>query len=60
MSPEHFNSGLINSAGNGSRNTGFDEISVTHPYSSSATQAAGVNQASRFEVSAEPRAIISR
>jgi hypothetical protein len=31
MSPEHFNSGLINPAGNGSRNTGFDEISITHP-----------------------------
>jgi len=33
MSPEHYDSGLIASAGNGSRNTGFDELSVTHPYS---------------------------
>jgi hypothetical protein len=33
MSPEHYNSGLINPAGDGTRNTGFDELSITHPYS---------------------------
>ena len=30
---ECYGSGLIESAGNGSRNTGFPELSVTHPYS---------------------------
>lgn len=54
-----YGSGLIESAGNGSRNTGFPELSVTHPYSDAST-AAGVNNASRFEVDAFPRAIIER
>jgi hypothetical protein len=30
---DYYGSGLIESAGNGSRNTGFPELSVTHPYS---------------------------
>jgi hypothetical protein len=37
MKPEEYTSGLICSAGNGSRNTGFEELSVTHPYSVAGT-----------------------
>ena len=29
---DYYGSGLIEPAGNGSRNTGFEEVSVTHPY----------------------------
>lgn len=57
MSPEHYDSGLIESAGNGTTNTGFAELSVTHPY-----VAAGTTNltGSRFEQDPYPRAIIDR
>jgi len=56
---ECYGSGLIESAGNGSRNTGFPELSVTHPYSNGATSA-NANNPSRFEADPYPRAIIER
>lgn len=46
---ECYGSGLIESAGNGSRNTGFPELSITHPYSAKGSTAATANYASRFE-----------
>lgn len=55
---ECYGSGLIESAGNGSRNTGFPELSVTHPYSAANTT--GANNASRFEADQYPRACIER
>lgn len=59
MSAEHYDSGLIESAGNGSRNTGFAELSITHP---AVTEAAGAGNytGSRFEADPYPRAIIDR
>lgn len=57
MKPQEYSSGLICSAGNGSRNTGFEELSVTHPYSASGQTALN---SSRFEANPYPRAIIER
>lgn len=36
MRPDESFGGLIFPAGNGTRNTGFEELSVTHPYASAA------------------------
>ena len=59
MRPDDAVGGYIYPAGNGTRNTGFEEISVTHPYSLNTT-AAGANASSRFEYESYPRAIIER
>jgi hypothetical protein len=58
MKGEESSGGLIYPGGNGARNTGFEELSVTHPYSS--YSATGVNPKSRFESDPYPRAIIER
>lgn len=57
MRPDDYSSSIIYPAGQGSRNTGFEENSVTHPYSISGTQPA---YGSRFEADPYPRAIIER
>lgn len=59
MKSEHYDSGLISSSGVGSANTGFSEISITHPNTNLDT-AAGALFASRSEGDAYPRAIIER
>jgi hypothetical protein len=60
MSPEHYDSGLIESAGNGSTNTGFAELSITHPYSNINVTGGEPANISRFEFDNYPRAIIDR
>jgi hypothetical protein len=52
---EHYETGMIYSAGTGSANTGFQENSITHPSVHN-----GVATQSRFESDTLPRALISR
>ena len=58
MRPDDYSSSIIYPGGQGSRNTGFEENSVTHPYSAATT--AANTYASRFEADPYPRAIIER
>jgi hypothetical protein len=58
MRPDDYSSSIIYPAGQGSRNTGFEENSVTHPYASAAL--AQPAYGSRFEADPFPRAIIER
>lgn len=63
-SPEHYETGMIYSGGNGSINTGFQENSVTHPYVASGTSNLTPSRFEGVEPGGNniilPRALISR